>query len=406
MRRRIGGVIGDTALALLAVAGAACIALVIAALAFNVSIMLFSTGSMGPTIPAGSAALVREIPASEVRLGDVVTVDRPGRLPVTHRVVGIAEAAGGDDRRSLTLRGDANPVDDPAPYDVAAVRLVLWSVPGAAPVIAWLGEPLVLGCLTLAMSALVLWAFWPRAPRARRDPGGPRSPSAAGGDRTRTRRASRAAGGAAAALAATAVLASPAPPAEAAPVEQTTQGRYIQLTTISDPALMTSLEPGGTAELLLGVRTVEEAPGVVAMSFDVDADAGGPLRLRVTACARAATGGSCDDARVLIPDLALDGAAAAIPLGEIPGHPGAWYRFEVSLPAADPVQGSRARLTIRASGFGEIVEAPGEGAGSAGPLAESGWDAPARAALAAAVVAIGLVLARLAGAHRRRGGPT
>ena len=50
---------------------------------------MFKTGSMSPTITAGSVALVREIPASEINVGDVVTVDREDALPVTHRVTSI-----------------------------------------------------------------------------------------------------------------------------------------------------------------------------------------------------------------------------------------------------------------------------------------------------------------------------
>ncbi|HEY1105973.1 MAG TPA: S26 family signal peptidase, partial [Agromyces sp.] len=96
-------------LTLAAVAGALCLVLVVAAGVFQVGIVLFRTGSMGPTIPAGSAALVREVPASSLAVGDVVTVDRPGRLPVTHRIVAIDDGSGPELRR-LTLRGDANPV--------------------------------------------------------------------------------------------------------------------------------------------------------------------------------------------------------------------------------------------------------------------------------------------------------
>src|SRR5688500_5253324 len=111
--RKSARVLGEVVLTVLAAGGALCIVLVIAAGWFGVSIILFSTGSMSPTIPAGSAALVRDVPASEVEVGDVVTVDRVDALPVTHRVVAVE---GSGSSRELTLRGDANPVDDPLPY--------------------------------------------------------------------------------------------------------------------------------------------------------------------------------------------------------------------------------------------------------------------------------------------------
>lgn len=149
-----------------AVGGVLCLAWVVAALALHLSLIMFKTGSMSPGIPAGSLALVRQIPASEARVGDVVTVERPGLLPVTHRVV--SAAAGPDGRTTLVLRGDANPGDDPTPYSVRSVRLLVWSWPGLARVVVWLGDPRVLGAVTIGVAVLVTWAFWPRGRPASR----------------------------------------------------------------------------------------------------------------------------------------------------------------------------------------------------------------------------------------------
>ncbi len=131
----------------------------------HITLILFRTGSMSPTIPAGSVAIVQQIPASEVHVGDVVTVDRPGQLPVTHRVRLIEDGPSAA-ARLLTLRGDANAQDDPAPYPVSTVRIVRFAIPGLAPVIVAFGNPFVLGGLTLGASALVVWAFWPKRARA------------------------------------------------------------------------------------------------------------------------------------------------------------------------------------------------------------------------------------------------
>jgi len=154
--------LGDFVLTLLAAAGLICIVMVILGAFFNVSIMMFRTGSMSPTITAGSIALVREIPASEMRVGDVVTVER-GRdvLPVTHRVTQIIDTAP-DGIVTFEMRGDANESADPAPYSVSAVNRVFFSIPGAAPVIQWFSNAYVLGGLTIGASALVVWAFWPK----------------------------------------------------------------------------------------------------------------------------------------------------------------------------------------------------------------------------------------------------
>lgn len=156
-------------LVLAAAAGAICIVLAIAAAVFDVRVTLFSTGSMSPTIPAGAAAVARGIPASEVRVGDVVTVDRAGKLPITHRVTSVAPAPGGAlDARRITMRGDANAVEDPFPYDVERVRIVVFSIPGVAPLIAAGATPPVMVAVTLAATVLVVAVFWPR--RRRREP--------------------------------------------------------------------------------------------------------------------------------------------------------------------------------------------------------------------------------------------
>jgi signal peptidase len=164
---RAGSIVRGTLLNVAAALGAVCIVLVVLAVVFHISLIMFKTGSMSPSIPTGSLALVKQIPASDARVGDVVTVDRPGELPITHRVV--HTTAGTDGTTRLVLKGDANAADDPAPYTVRTVRLVLWSVPGLAYFVVWLSNPVVLGVLTVAVAALVVWVLWPRdAEHARR----------------------------------------------------------------------------------------------------------------------------------------------------------------------------------------------------------------------------------------------
>jgi signal peptidase len=167
-RSRAGSVIADVLLWVAALAGVICIVLVILAFTAQITLIMFRTGSMSPTIPAGSVAVVQRIPADQIAVGDVVTVDRPGELPVTHRVTSITPGSGVQER-TITMRGDANAGDDPFPYPVTRVRLVLFSVPGIATLIVGMGDPLVLGGLTAAATGLVVWAFWPRSGRRRRD---------------------------------------------------------------------------------------------------------------------------------------------------------------------------------------------------------------------------------------------
>ncbi|WP_282848602.1 signal peptidase I [Microbacterium oxydans] len=171
-RMRPGRVIGDVLLWGAAIAGSVCILLVVLAFTAQITLIMFRTGSMSPTIPAGSVAVVQRVPASEVVVGDVVTVDREGELPVTHRVTSVVAGASAQER-VITMRGDANASEDPFPYTVSSVRKVLFAVPGVASIIAGMGNPMVLGFLTVAATSLVVWAFWPREQRrAARDPDG------------------------------------------------------------------------------------------------------------------------------------------------------------------------------------------------------------------------------------------
>lgn len=158
--------IEDTALTILAALGVFCIVATIAAFAFNISLIMFKTGSMSPTITPGSLAIVREIPASDIRVGDITTVARAeGQLPVTHRV--ISSSPIGDGAYSIEMRGDANTSPDAQPYEVTKVKRVLWHVPGLAYVVAAISQPKYMVGVTVAASLLVVWAYWPRTQKDR-----------------------------------------------------------------------------------------------------------------------------------------------------------------------------------------------------------------------------------------------
>lgn len=164
---RAGRILREVLLTLAALGGAACIVLVILAFTGGYSLIMFKTGSMSPTIPAGSVALVQEVPAGEVAVGDIVTVDRPAALPITHRVTDVIDGASPEER-VITMRGDANEAEDPLPYTITDARIVRGSVPYLAHAIVWFGNPMVLGGITIAAAILVTWAFWPRERPPRR----------------------------------------------------------------------------------------------------------------------------------------------------------------------------------------------------------------------------------------------
>ncbi len=113
------------------------------------------SGSMEPTIPVGSLALDRAIPAREVRVGDVMTFSDPyvkGRL-VTHRVIDILQTPDG---LAYRTKGDANPGRDPWTIRLSGqVGRVTFSVPVAGYILFYAHTREARGAL-ICLAGLVL----------------------------------------------------------------------------------------------------------------------------------------------------------------------------------------------------------------------------------------------------------
>ena len=175
--------------------GAVTTLLVVAALALGcwfafsafsgANIVVFRTDSMSPTMPQGALAITVPVRAPEVRVGDVITLQRSGEsLPVTHRVIQVDEVvprsandadiraaspgSGAPDLRSpdarqLVMQGDANLSSDPQPYAITEARKTIFSIPHLGAAVMLMQSPIGMGTLILVVGALVTWAFWPRA---------------------------------------------------------------------------------------------------------------------------------------------------------------------------------------------------------------------------------------------------
>jgi signal peptidase len=130
---------------------------------FGWTVVRLASGSMTPTYPTDSLLVTHSVPARDVTVGDVVMVQRPNELPITHRVVATQPAAGG--LTQLTLKGDANTTRDPAPYLVRTVGLVVGGVQWGGQVFADLRSTAGLAGLTVFATLVVLWAWWPTKPQ-------------------------------------------------------------------------------------------------------------------------------------------------------------------------------------------------------------------------------------------------
>jgi signal peptidase len=154
----------DVVLGVAAVAGLACILWLLASTFLGLRMLVFQTGSMAPTMPTGTAAIAQPVKGEDIAVGDVVMVERPGLLPVTHRVMSVEPDPAVDGGVVLVLKGDANQVNDPSPYHVTGAVRVVFPIPGLGYVIELGKTPLFLGLTTLGLAGLVLWAFWPARP--------------------------------------------------------------------------------------------------------------------------------------------------------------------------------------------------------------------------------------------------
>lgn len=131
-------------------------------LIFGYSIVLFSTGSMTPTIRSGDLTVVKSVSASEIRVGDILTVDREDQLPITHRVTRIEEGDS-EEKRIITMKGDANRIPDRDSYEVERARVHVFTVPGVAHLYDRVfSNPFVACSVFVIVGALATWGLWPR----------------------------------------------------------------------------------------------------------------------------------------------------------------------------------------------------------------------------------------------------
>jgi signal peptidase len=173
--------VAQTVLNVAAACGVLIAIIAIAGLVFGVRPVIFTSGSMAPSIGTGALAVTAPVAAEDIRTGDVITVPRgKDGVLVTHRVTEVERGEYG--RWLLRLQGDANPAPDAETYDVTAgAARVIWHAEGWGRVLASLDSMWIAG----AVIALVAIAVWP-ARRPKRGAAltstapGPTDPVAAG----------------------------------------------------------------------------------------------------------------------------------------------------------------------------------------------------------------------------------
>ena len=155
MNGRAPALLRELALTLGAVAGVLCVVFTLLGALVGVRPLVFTSGSMAPSIETGDLAVTRPVPVDELAVGDVVSVFDAQETRVTHRVILV-------EGRRLWLKGDANATPDPLPYLADQVDRVLFSVPAGGYVLTWLASP-VATMLLGAYLVFVVWVLWPRS---------------------------------------------------------------------------------------------------------------------------------------------------------------------------------------------------------------------------------------------------
>ena len=122
------------------------------------------TGSMVPHLGIGSVTIAQSVPASTIRVGDVITFQRPDARneTVTHRVVRITKR---DGVRLYSTKGDANPTADPWELSLPGrVGKNVADVPYVGYVAIWAARPQVRGAAIAIFTLLLLFgalrAIW------------------------------------------------------------------------------------------------------------------------------------------------------------------------------------------------------------------------------------------------------
>jgi signal peptidase I len=126
------------------------------------------SGSMEPKIMTGDLVIDTKVPASSLKVGDVVSL--PSELThnlVTHRIQQIVSDGG--DAYTITLKGDANQFQDALDYNVSGdVWMPQITVPGVGNVIMRMTTPAVAVPLLVGLVGL-LGITWLLPAPARRD---------------------------------------------------------------------------------------------------------------------------------------------------------------------------------------------------------------------------------------------
>jgi signal peptidase I len=132
--------------------------------ALHLQPIVMLTGSMGATIPPGSLVIDREVAATSLTAGDMITFQKPLGQPGldTHRIIAITHSNG---HTSYKTKGDANPIPDPwtIQFHSPTAHKVVYTIPHLGWPVLFLQTPvardLILAAALAALFSTILKAL-------------------------------------------------------------------------------------------------------------------------------------------------------------------------------------------------------------------------------------------------------
>lgn len=105
----------------------------------GLEVFVVQSGSMEPAYPVGSVVYVKDVDASELKVGDAITFNMTSSVRGTHRIIEVVEDGGS---RAFRTKGDANEEADLGLVKPSAiVGKVLFSVPYLGYFAAYIQHP-------------------------------------------------------------------------------------------------------------------------------------------------------------------------------------------------------------------------------------------------------------------------
>lgn len=151
----VGKIASFLGLALVALALILMLAVVVGPRIFPYQSYGVLSGSMVPNLPVGSMVFVTQVDASDLKVGDVITVNnptRPGTL-VTHRIVELKNTGNG---KAIITKGDAN--GNPDPWFVNATGKgwrMAFNVPYLGYIVGFICDPMFRWWVTIFSGAVL-----------------------------------------------------------------------------------------------------------------------------------------------------------------------------------------------------------------------------------------------------------